>query len=123
MSTALRERKVWSDRCQDMKVNNYLAKGSTRINGDIRIFPDIHSKSTKLTLQKNLKRILYIGEGNDTLHMCAEKIINSREQQMNREGTETGINPVNWGGISHVNHVHRENQQPSNTLKKGIIIK
>lgn len=62
MSTTLRARKSQCDRFQDLKVNNYQAKVSTKINGEIRIFPDIYSMSAKLTLQKTLKIILYIGE-------------------------------------------------------------
>lgn len=62
MSTALNARKKWSDIFQDLKVNKYLAKVSTKINGEIRIFPGIHTMSTELTFQRTLKRMLYIGK-------------------------------------------------------------
>lgn len=53
LSTAIKAWKELYDRFQDSKVNKYLEKVSTKINGEMRIFPGTYIMSTQLTLQKN----------------------------------------------------------------------
>ena len=53
LSTAIKAWKELYDRFQDSKVNKYLEKVSTKINGEMRIFPGTYIMSTQLTLWKN----------------------------------------------------------------------
>lgn len=64
LSTAIKAWKELYDRFQDSKVNKYLEKVSTKINGEMRI-PGTYIMSTKLTLQNTLKRLLYIEKEKD----------------------------------------------------------
>lgn len=66
LSTSLKARKECYDIFQDLKVYKYLAKASIKISRIIRIFPGIPTMSTMLTVQKTLKRVLYIGEEKDS---------------------------------------------------------
>lgn len=62
---------------QDLKVNKYLEKVSTKINGEIRLFPGayiyIYIMSTKLTLQKTLKRLIYREKKKRIVSTCIQR--------------------------------------------------
>lgn len=73
LSTAIKAWRELNDIFQDLKVNKYLEKVSTKINGEIRILPGTSIMSTKLTLQKILKRLLYIEKEKDIFNLYTEK--------------------------------------------------
>lgn len=89
MSTAIKAWRELNDIFQDLKVNKYLEKVSTKINGEIRIFPGTYIMSTKLTLQKTLKRLLYIEKEKDIFKLYTEKRMYFMRTKDEQRKTET----------------------------------
>lgn len=89
MSTAIKAWREFNDIFQDLKVNKYLEKVSIKTNGEIRIFPGTYIMSTKLTLQKTLKRLLYIEKEKDIFNLYTEKRMYFMRTKDEQRKTET----------------------------------